>query len=101
LLGRALYMVKIYRSSDFNNTILKLYNFHLIFTVINHTKQRIMKKVFVLATAALMVVGVAFATAEGNGKKKKCAKGKTCCSKEAGAEKKSCCKDKADKTVKL
>ena len=41
-----------------------------------------MKKLFLLATAALMVTGVAFA-GEGEGKKKKkCAKGKTCCSKE-------------------
>ena len=50
-----------------------------------------------------MVAGVAFASNEGKGKKKKCAKGKTCCSKdkEASAEKKACCKDKADKTVKM
>ncbi len=62
-----------------------------------------MKKVFLIATAALMVAGVAFANNEGKGKKKKCAKGKTCCSKEkeASAEKKACCKDKADKTVKM
>jgi hypothetical protein len=61
-----------------------------------------MKKIFLLATAALMVTGVTFATNESKGKKKKCAKGKTCCSKDkATAEKKSCCKDKADKTVKM
>lgn len=62
-----------------------------------------MKKLFLLATAALMVTGVTFANNEGKGKKKKCAKGKTCCSKDkaASAEKKSCCKDKADKTVKM
>ncbi len=53
-----------------------------------------MKKVLLLATAALLVTGVTFAD---NGKKKKCAKGKSCCSKEkATAEKKACCsKDKA------
>lgn len=58
-----------------------------------------MKKVFLLATAALLVTGVTFAD---NGKKKKCAKGKTCCSKkekDATAEK-SCCKDKS-KTAKI
>jgi hypothetical protein len=50
-----------------------------------------MKKVLLLATAALLVTAVTFA------EKKKCAKGKTCCSKEkATAEKKACCsKDKA------
>ncbi|MBS1510884.1 MAG: hypothetical protein JST86_08595 [Bacteroidetes bacterium] len=50
-----------------------------------------MKKVLLLATAALLVTGVAFAD---NGKKKakKCAKGKTCCTKTASG--KSCCKDK-------
>ncbi|MEO5889980.1 MAG: hypothetical protein ABIQ31_06975 [Ferruginibacter sp.] len=50
-----------------------------------------MKKVFLLATAALLVTGITFAD---NGKKKnKGAKGKTCCSKNE----KSCKKDK-DKT---
>jgi hypothetical protein len=60
-----------------------------------------MKKLFLLATAALMVTGVSFASNEGKGKKKKCAKGKSCCSKEGTAEKKACHKDKADKTVKM
>ncbi len=46
-----------------------------------------MKKLFMLATAALLVTGVAVAE---NGKKKKCAKGKKCC-----AAKKSCCKKKS------
>jgi len=56
-----------------------------------------MKKLFLLATAALLVTGVAFAD---NGKKKtkKCAKGKTCCTKSTAG--KSCCKDKA-KTAKM
>jgi len=54
-----------------------------------------MKKLFLLATAALLVSGVSFAET-GKDKKKKCAKGKSCCSKTA----KSCCKDKA-KTAKL
>ncbi len=52
-----------------------------------------MKKVLLFASAALLVAGVAFASTD-KGKKKKCAKGKECCSKEAAA-KKSCCKDKA------
>lgn len=60
-----------------------------------------MKKLFLLGAAMLMVAGTSFASNEGKGKKKKCAKGKTCCSKDAKAEKKSCCKHKADKTVKL
>lgn len=47
-----------------------------------------MKKALLLATAALLVTGVTFAD---GGKKKKCAKGKTCCSKHS----KSCCKDKS------
>jgi len=55
-----------------------------------------MKKVFLLATAALLVTGVTFAD---GGKKKKCAKGKTCESKSETAEK-SCCKDKS-KTAKI
>jgi len=59
-----------------------------------------MKKVFLLATAALLVTGIAFAD---NGKKKKtkkCAKGKTCCTKSTASVTKSCCKDKA-KTVSM
>jgi hypothetical protein len=55
-----------------------------------------MKKIFLLATAALLVTGVTFAD---GGKKKKCAKGKSCCDKSASAEK-SCCKDKS-KTAKI
>jgi len=43
-----------------------------------------MKKVLVLATAALLITGVSFA----GGGDKKCAKGKECCKKE-----KSCSKD--------
>ena len=52
-----------------------------------------MKKVFLLATAALMVTGIAFAD---NGKKKtkKCAKGKSSCTKSSASATKSCCKDK-------
>lgn len=52
-----------------------------------------MKKVLLLATAALLITGVTFAE---KGKKKKCAKGKSCCSKTA----KSCCKSKA-KTAEM
>lgn len=54
-----------------------------------------MKKLFLLATAALLVTGVTFAD-NGKGKKKKCAKGKSCCPGST----KSCCKDKA-KTVAM
>jgi len=67
-----------------------------------------MKKVLLLATAFMFVTGVALAD---KGKKKKCAKGKTCCTKTAGKEgcaktdkdasaAKACCKDKA-KTVSM
>jgi len=55
-----------------------------------------MKKVFLLATAALLVTGVTFAD---NGKKKKSTKGKTCSSKTDTGEK-SCCKEKT-KTAKI
>lgn len=55
-----------------------------------------MKKLFILATAAFMISGAAFADG-GKNKKKKCAKGKSCCTKTA----KSCCKDKAEKTAQL
>ena len=54
-----------------------------------------MKKVFLLAATAFMLTAPAFAN--NGGKKKKCAKGKTCCKAEA---KKACCK-KGDKTAKL
>ncbi len=51
-----------------------------------------MKKVILLATAFLFVTGIAMAD---KGKKKKCAKSKTCCAKDEKAkEGKSCCKDK-------
>lgn len=72
-----------------------------------------MKKVILLATAFLFVTGVAMAD---KGKKKKCAKGKTCCTKTAdktegkdaascsksskdAAGTKACCKDKAKATT--
>lgn len=68
-----------------------------------------MKKVLLLATAFMFVSGVALA--DHGKKKKKCAKGKTCCTKTAGKEgcektgkeasaTKACCKDKA-KTVSM
>ncbi len=59
-----------------------------------------MKNVLVLATAALLMGSAAFACENGKGKKKKCAKGKSCCKTEAKAEKKSCC-SKGSKTAKL
>ena len=52
-----------------------------------------MKKVLLLSMAALMVTGIALAD---GGKKKKCAKGKSCCNHSTG----SCCKDKT-KTAKM
>ena len=52
-----------------------------------------MKKVFLLATAVLLFGGVTFAD---GGKKKKCAKGKTCCHHTG----KCCSKDK-EKTANL
>ena len=58
-----------------------------------------MKKLFLFATAALMMGGVVLANGTDKGKKKKCAKGKTC-NKEAKAEKKSCC-SKDSKTAKM
>lgn len=57
-----------------------------------------MKKVLLLATAFLFVAGVSLA--DNGKKKKKCAKGKSCCTKEEKASK-SCCKDKDKTTVKL
>ena len=55
-----------------------------------------MKKVILFATACLFVAGASFAHTTDKGKKKKCAKGKTCCTKDAKAKTaKSCCKDKA------
>jgi hypothetical protein len=57
-----------------------------------------MKKFLLLATAALMFTGVALAD-NGKKKKKKCAKGQTCCAKDKVAtEKKACCKDKHSET---
>jgi len=50
-----------------------------------------MKKLFLLATAAMLVSAVSFAGPTQD-KKKKCAKGKTCCNKS-----KSCSKDKIEK----
>jgi hypothetical protein len=56
-----------------------------------------MKKVFLLATAALLVTGAAFADG-GKKNKKKCAKAKTSCSKDMKA-KGGCCKDKKAATT--
>ncbi|HNP53905.1 MAG TPA: hypothetical protein PKK69_04795 [Ferruginibacter sp.] len=54
-----------------------------------------MKKILLFSTAALLMSGMAFANLD-KGKKKKCAKGKTCCSKKS----KSCCKKK-EKTAEM
>ncbi|MDB5203225.1 MAG: hypothetical protein JWQ27_2634 [Ferruginibacter sp.] len=56
-----------------------------------------MKKVFLLASAAFLFASVSFA--DNGGKKKKCAKGQSCCTKTAKA--KSCCKTKTASTVKM
>lgn len=77
--------------THFNIFNLVTPSYSIIFTTINHNKILQMKKFLLLATAALMVTGVALA--DNGKKKKKCAKGKTCCTKGATA-KKSCCKDK-------
>jgi hypothetical protein len=54
-----------------------------------------MKKLFLFATAALLISGVSFANTD-KGKKKKCAKGKSCC------QGKSCSKDKdKEKTAEV
>ena len=50
-----------------------------------------------LAAAAFLFSGIAFANTD-KGKKKKCAKGKSCCSKEA---KSSCSKDKKEATAEF
>lgn len=50
-----------------------------------------MKKLFLLATAALMVTGVALAD---NGKGKKCKKASSSCCKKSG---KKCCKKEKEK----
>ena len=55
-----------------------------------------MKKVFLLATAGLLLATVSFA---GGGKKKKSGKVKSCCSKDKAA--KGCSKDKENKTAKI
>jgi hypothetical protein len=76
-----------------------------------------MKKLILLMTAFALTTGISYAEVNGKGKKKKCAKGKTCCTKNkstdaaAAGEKKSCgsgdkaeakgcCKSKA-KTVEM
>ncbi len=53
-----------------------------------------MKKVLLLATAALLFTGVSFANC---GKGKKCSKDKSCSKKSS----KSCCKKDKEKTAKL
>jgi hypothetical protein len=68
--------------------ILNISSFLSNFTVINQSKKIIMKKVLLFATAALLISGVSFANTD-KGKKKKCAKGKSCCQKA-----KECSKDK-------
>lgn len=55
-----------------------------------------MKKIFLLATAGLLIASASFAD---GGKKKKCAKGKSCCSKDKTV--KSCSMDKENKTAKM
>jgi len=87
----------------YNLYILTVTNWHfergyLFLLHINNQKLQTsyMKKVFLLISAALLVTGVALADT-GKKKSKKCAKGKTCCTKSTAG--KSCCKDK--KTAKM
>ncbi|MBS1753767.1 MAG: hypothetical protein KF825_01145 [Ferruginibacter sp.] len=55
-----------------------------------------MKKILLLATAFMFVTGVALADNGKKKNKKKCAKGKTCCTKDAKAKtSKSCCSEKS------
>ena len=58
-----------------------------------------MKKLILLATSFMFVTGVALADKGKN--KKKCAKGKTCCTKEEKTTKAGCCKDKEKTTAKM
>ncbi len=53
-----------------------------------------MKKIFMLATAAFLVSGVAFSYDKGKGSKSKSKK--TCGQKSGG-----CCKDKSNSTAKM
>ena len=55
-----------------------------------------MKKVLILATAGLLIATASFAD---GGKKKKCGKGKSCCSKDKMT--KGCNMSKEDKTAKM
>ena len=55
-----------------------------------------MKKVFLLATAGLLIATASFAY---GGKKKKGAKEKSCCSKDKAES--GCSKDKENKTAKM
>jgi hypothetical protein len=77
----------------------KIQVFVYFYKAITHIKKITMKKLFLLATAAMFITGATFAEVGGKkkGKKKSCAKGKTCGSMAA----KSCCKDKEAKTAKL
>jgi len=54
-----------------------------------------MKKLFLLATAFVLVSGASFANTD-KGKKKKCAKGKSCCKKGSTP-----CKKDATKTTEM
>ena len=58
-----------------------------------------MKKLFLIAAAAFLFTGVAFAN-DGGGKKK-CAKGEACCKKDAkkDSKEKACCKKDAKTTT--
>jgi|GEM_PF-3233875 len=55
-----------------------------------------MKKIFLLATAGLLIATASFAD---GGKKKKGGKEKSCCSKDKAAQ--GCSKDKENKTAKM
>ena len=55
-----------------------------------------MKKIFLLATAGLLIATASFAD---GGKKKKDGKEKSCCSKDKAAQ--GCSKNKENKTAKM
>jgi hypothetical protein len=69
--------------------------YFFIFTILKINQ---MKKLFLLATAALLVSGVTFANNTDKGKKKKCAKGKSCCNKAKACDKKA---ETAEKTAEM
>ena len=71
-------------------------NYLHLFLRLKKLKLHKLKKVFLLATAGLLLATASFAD---GGKKKKSGKEKSCCSKDKAA--KGCSKDKESKTAKM